>query len=58
MGRLSHVEQVRYHEHNISQDIRYPTHLIFEGLQTHPQIIMFITDTTKSTASFRFLQIY
>jgi hypothetical protein len=47
MGGLSHVEQVRCHEQNMSQDINYLTHLIFEGFQTHPQIMKLITDTTK-----------
>jgi hypothetical protein len=47
MGGLSRVEHVRCHEQNMSQDIRYLTHLIFEGFQTHPQIMKFITDTTK-----------
>jgi hypothetical protein len=45
MDRLSHVEEVRCHDQNMSQDIRYLTHLIFEGLQTHNQIMKFITDT-------------
>jgi hypothetical protein len=47
MGGLSHVEQVRCHEQNMSQNISYLTHLIFEGLQTHPQIVKLITDTAK-----------
>jgi hypothetical protein len=47
MGGLSHVEQARCHEQNMSQNISYLTHLIFEGLQTHPQLMKFITDTAK-----------
>jgi hypothetical protein len=45
MGGLSHVEQVRCHDQNMSQDIRYLINLIFEGLQTHNQIMKFIADT-------------
>jgi hypothetical protein len=47
MGGLSHVEQVRCHEQNMSQDIIYLISLIFEGFQTHPKIMKFIIDTAK-----------
>jgi hypothetical protein len=47
MGGLSHVEQVWCHEQNMSQDIGYLTHLIFEGFQTYPQIMKLIIDTAK-----------
>jgi hypothetical protein len=47
MGGISHVEQVRCHEQNMSQNISYLTHSIFEGFKTHPQKMKFITDTAK-----------
>jgi hypothetical protein len=47
MGGLSHVEQVWCHMQNMSQNISHLTHLIFEGFQTHPQKMKFITDTTQ-----------
>jgi uncharacterized membrane protein len=47
MVELSHVEQVQFHEQNISQNIIHLTHLIFEGFQTYSQKKKFIKDTAK-----------
>jgi hypothetical protein len=55
MDGISHVEQVRCHEQNMSKNISYMKHFIFEGFQTHPQIMKFITDTAKKYCFIKIL---